>query len=361
MNPPDPREEWMQQYADGAASAETTASLEAALRADAEFRTLFLEYLNLDGALSEAAALMTGQPVEKVTPFPHTRAWRRWAWAMAASVALAALIGALVFLPQASASPAVLLRQALKIHAAVPDRCYRVELKLEPALQEKKREHSPSETRLWTRGDRCWIETRAGEKSVTWGHDEQRRVWFALAPDTGVLFQPDEARERMAQARSVMSQFFTARGMKPPFDFAKCFDRLALACELCSLQVESLLHALLDDFDLRREPGAAGGTLIHAELKAGHTHPLYREVLLEVDAQSGVLRRLVVHRLHDGQPAATVTFTLVETSVQADSSYTLAGHLAPEAVIYDRQSGMGKRGPLLAEFLHLLWGESVTD
>lgn len=60
MNPPDPREEWMQQYADGAASAETTASLEAALRADAEFRALFLEYLNLDGALSEAAALMTG-------------------------------------------------------------------------------------------------------------------------------------------------------------------------------------------------------------------------------------------------------------------------------------------------------------
>jgi hypothetical protein len=74
-----------------------------------------------------------------------------------------------------------------------------------------------------------------------------------------------------------------------------------------------------------------------------------------------VLQKLVVHRLHNGQPAGTVTFTLVESSEQTDASYTLAGHLAADAVIYDRGSGPMKRGPMLAQFLKVLWGEAITD
>ena len=52
MNQSDPRYDWMRQYAEGTASAETTAQLERALQEDAAFRKLFLEYLNVDLALS---------------------------------------------------------------------------------------------------------------------------------------------------------------------------------------------------------------------------------------------------------------------------------------------------------------------
>jgi hypothetical protein len=121
------------------------------------------------------------------------------------------------------------------------------------------------------------------------------------------------------------------------------------------------LNATLADFDLRRESNGADNQLIRAELKPGRTNLFCRDVLLDVNAQSGVLQKLVVQRLRNGQPAATVTFTLVDSSEQADASYTLAGHLAADAVIYDRGSGPMKRGPLLAQFLKVLWGEAITD
>ena len=56
MNQSDPRYDWMRQYAEGTASAEVTAQLEQALREDAAFRRLFLEYLNVDLTLSSGAA-----------------------------------------------------------------------------------------------------------------------------------------------------------------------------------------------------------------------------------------------------------------------------------------------------------------
>ena len=131
-------------------------------------------------------------------------------------------------------------------------------------------------------------------------------------------------------------------------------ESLALACELRSLELESLLRSILADFDLRREPAGGGTDRIHAELKEGRTHPRYRSALLELDSQSHVLRRVVLHRAHNGRAVAAVQFTLVETSLNDDASYTLTGHLAPDAAIYDRQSGRGKRGALINEFLRLV-------
>jgi hypothetical protein len=161
---------------------------------------------------------------------------------------------------------------------------------------------------------------------VAWGREASGDVWFALSPEQGVRLDADEVGER-----------------------------LALHCELRTLQVESLLRSMLADFDLRREPGTAGGQIIHAQLKAGHSHSRYGAALLEVDAESGVLRRVVLDRVHRGQPAATVAFTLVETSLQPEATYTLAGHLAPGAAVYDRQNEPGKRAPLLARFFNAIW------
>lgn len=242
--------------------------------------------------------------------------------------------GSVMWLGQAKASPSALVRQALQAHSARLDRCYRVEIQAESGRREAAgaRLVAQPETLLWTRGDRFWNQIRVGEQSVAWGRDEQGGVWFTLSPDAGARLAQDEVP-----------------------------DSLALACELRSLELESLLRSILADFDLRREPAGGGTDRIHAELKEGRTHPRYRSALLELDSQSHVLRRVVLHRAHNGRAVAAVEFTLVETSLNDDASYTLTGHLTPDAAIYDRQSGRGKRGALINEFLRLVRVRPATE
>jgi len=93
----DPRHDWLRQYADGTASAETTAQLERALREDAAFRKLFLEYLNVDLALSTGAAHVESEPEAKVVQFPKPTRRVVMAWAAAAAVVLLAGLAAFWF------------------------------------------------------------------------------------------------------------------------------------------------------------------------------------------------------------------------------------------------------------------------
>lgn len=345
------------------------------LRGDPAACDLYLSHVTLHaqlerelgGKLPEADALeFAKQTGSKIVPLQlgeeiKQRFLHPWPLALAASSVLLGLIAIFLLSNQTTVSAAELVRHALKTHAVGPDRRYRVEVKLDPAFQTQTQNAPVAETSLWTRGDRCWIETRTTNQTVAWGHDEQGQVWFALSPKIGARFDPVEASQRMEMFRERMEQFRQMRGLQGPVEFAKCFDRLSLACDLCSLKVETLLNATLTDFDVRREFNGADNNLIHAELKPGHTNLYCRDVLLNVDAQSGVLQELVVQRLHNGQPAGTITFTLVESSDEPDASYTLAGHLAANAVIYDRGSGPLKRGPLLMQFLGVLWGETITN
>ena len=57
MNHRDPRSDLIGAYLDGRASADDIRRLEGFLRTDADFRRLFLEHLNVDGALGEFASL----------------------------------------------------------------------------------------------------------------------------------------------------------------------------------------------------------------------------------------------------------------------------------------------------------------
>jgi hypothetical protein len=139
------------------------------------------------------------------------------------------------------------------------------------------------------------------------------RIWVARSPREGVRYEANEAE-------------------MPVW--------LALMCDVCSMRLETLLDDVLTDFDLHREqaaPAATAGThAIRAELKPGHPHPTLRAALLEIDAESRVVRRVVLWRTHQGEPLTTVTFTLLETGVQSDDSYQLEGHLQPDAKIYSR-------------------------
>lgn len=83
----------IQRYADGLATADETARLQAALRADAGLRAVFLDYVHLDSALEALAAARP--PAEESAPevFPVRPVRRTWfaVAAVAAAVALAAL------------------------------------------------------------------------------------------------------------------------------------------------------------------------------------------------------------------------------------------------------------------------------
>ena len=161
---------------------------------------------------------------------------RRWrptkaSWAAAVSLAVLMVGGSVMWLGQAKASPSDLVRQALGAHSATLDRCYRVEIRAESGRREAVGAGLPAqpETLLWTRGDRFWNQIRVGEQLVAWGRDEQGGVWFTLSPEAGARLAREEVPEP-----------------------------LALACELRSLELESLLRSILADFDLRREPASGG-------------------------------------------------------------------------------------------------------
>ena len=84
------REQWLQEYCEGTASAETTALLERALREDPEYRLHFLEYLNLDQALSSAGGSAQIETEPSPAPLPFRAGLPRWG-ALAAGLTLLAL------------------------------------------------------------------------------------------------------------------------------------------------------------------------------------------------------------------------------------------------------------------------------
>ena len=67
--------------------------------------------------------------------------------------------------------------------------------------------------------------------------------------------------------------------------------------------------------------------VVRASMKPGRTHPSIKSVVLEIDAESRVVRRMVIERMYKGQPFATVTCTLVETETLDDDKFQLEGHL----------------------------------
>jgi hypothetical protein len=147
------------------------------------------------------------------------------------------------------------------------------------------------------------------DRHWAWGRDDQGCLWLSLAERHGVRFEADETPEG-----------------------------LAIACDVLSMQVETLLQEVLSDFQLSRETGEHLGPVvthrIRAEPKAGAVPQGLRGAVLDIDAETSVLRRLVLHRARRGVPVATVTFTLVDNRAQSDASYTLEGHLQADAPVY---------------------------
>jgi hypothetical protein len=92
--------EQIQRYAGGQASAEEVAALQAALNENAELRTLYLDYMNLDVALGAAAeaATITQNGIGRIATSPRSPArssLHYGLWLAAAACAALVMIGML--------------------------------------------------------------------------------------------------------------------------------------------------------------------------------------------------------------------------------------------------------------------------
>jgi hypothetical protein len=259
------------------------------------------------------------------TPRPvRPRSWLRWAvplCGLAATVAF--LLNATSQPPAAMASPRDILEATQQAHRLPVDRCYLVEVRRDPTFLDP----FPSvplvtTNRLWTRGDRFFFLPVDPRQGKTWGRDERGNLWLASTPRAGARVESDEI----------------------PW-------WLAMSFEIHTLRVDQLLGEVLRNFDLQRMERQSNylpaTEVIRATPTAGRSSPMTRSALLEIDPETKVLRRLVIVRGPVGKPAATTTYTLIDTATLDPVVYSPEGHLREPFEIYTRQNQPQKRLEIL--------------
>jgi hypothetical protein len=216
------------------------------------------------------------------------------------------------FSPQAAAA-STLLENVRAVHERDVDRCYRVQFAPDPRYWDRSRKlDGPSESTLWTRGDRFSADCSIGDTKLQVGRDGDGALWVSPSRTKGIRFADDPARLP---------------------------KEVATICSINSMTVPTLVDDVLADFALNAEPVSgdpqAPTRVIWAKLKPGRTHWLLSAAMLEIDVRTNVLNRLVLWTLKDGRPNGTVTSTLLEKMPQSDVHYRLESHLDSNAVIED--------------------------
>jgi hypothetical protein len=254
-----------------------------------------------------------------------------WKWVGAAVAAAAVLVAGRVLLLQDRAALAkgeTVVREARRAHLQPIDRSYLVEVRRESSLVAELSPIVPQvrQTRLWTRGDRFWVESVRPDQRWAWGRDEVNRFWIAFGPRVAVRLDADEVP-----------------------------SGLGLFCDLHALNVERWLGEVLDHFELTREtkPADASTIVVHARAQAdapAAPFPVVKSADFEIDAETRVVRRMVVRRVLRGEPFATVTYTLAETDVLDPAAYRLEGHLDDPAEVFTRDHRPERRRDLLVRW-----------
>lgn len=253
---------------------------------------------------------------------------RRWSgslgWSVvAATIVIGAFLGGRYFNP-AAANAATILRQVRVAHARGVDRCYRVHYAPDPRYWDgTKALEGPSESVLWTRGDRFWSDCSIGDIRLAIGREEDGTLWVSPSRKKGIRFAGGDSQ----LPREV-----------------------AVLCDVNSLTVPALMDDVLVDFDLHAEGptshARAATSVVWARLKPGRSHPLISRALLEIDARGGALIRLVLWTVREGRPKGTVTYTLIDSAIRGDEVYRLDSHLDPGAEVEMHSFGRaGADGP----------------
>lgn len=289
-----------------------------------------------DGATSQPDADAMGD-VGSQAPRAHTlrpgrgrrfAAWRSFAYGASAAAAVV-LVCLFALQSTGGVSAAAVVQQALHIHALPIDRCYVVEVQrrgyeganLVPVTRTD---------RLWTRGDQFFLESTNVEHRWAWGRDEFGAVWTTTGRKTGLKLEPDEI---------------------PAW--------LDTSCDILSMHLETLLADVLRDFHLTWDRRAASeGTIVVDAVGNPHrAHAWLKDARLEIDAETKVLRKVVVRRWDRQRRLVTVTYTLAGMESQPDGSYQLERRLEEPAVIYSRTNQPERR----IEILTKLFGPQIVQ
>ncbi|MEW4488159.1 hypothetical protein AB1L42_08760 [Thalassoglobus sp. JC818] len=222
-----------------------------------------------------------------------------------------------------SSSPiqaATILRGVSAAHTQSMDRCYDVHFAPDPGYWNERNPFTgPSDTVLWTRGDRFWADATVGKIRLVYGRDGQGKLWVSPDRSTGIqIYGSDEELP----------------------------EEITMFVAINSMTVPALIENVLTDFDLRADgptneqfqksedipQTGIGNSVIWATLKPGRSHSLISSALLEVD-ETDTLVRLILWTVDQEQPRGVVNFTLIDTAEIGDEQYQLNAHLDADAEI----------------------------
>ncbi len=173
--------------------------------------------------------------------------------------------------------------------------------------------------------------SRCGPNSAGHGAATTRiEFWIAFGPHTAVRLEADEV----------------------PYGINVYCDLHALNVEKLAGRCSQPLRREPRDERRRRrpvdDPHPRDGPRRRRTAKAAN--PTIQTVDLEIDAETRVVRRMVVRRVLNGMPFATVTYTLSETDSLDPDDYLLEGHLTDPFEIYTREHSPQRRKELLARW-----------
>jgi len=359
-SPPDSEALWAS-LVDSTLTPEEFARLQQMLSQDPTARRRYVDLMLLDTLLAEELASESiGDMVDALSPSgisaaksvvlptparqasPVTGIRRRWfATAMAAGLLLCAAVW-LFSTPQAEASAASLVGETLRVHQLPLDRCYVIQVERTGEAFKSWSAARPRVDRLWTRGDRFFLESSTERSRWKWGQDADGRVWMTHGQQSGLTIEPNEL---------------------PVW--------LSSVCDALAMRVEPMLEEVLANFDLTwaEESGDPRTKVVRAVNTRGAQPRWLKEARLEIDAETKVLRKLTVVRQVRSRQAVTVTYTLAASESQPDDCYELKGHLTEPSVVYSRSNQPQKRfealadhfGPLLARTMFQLEREPSMD
>ncbi len=281
----------------------------------------------------EAAGVDADAMFVRVRPAQASRrAWLRWT-AGAAGSALAAGVAGVIFFnpaqPPQLAAAEQLVRESKDAHSAAADRLYQLVTENEiPVLRRLQIPPLAKTYRVWTRGERFWIETVGDGPHYAAGQDSEGRIWFALSRKRGLLFEPGEVGEPLARL-----------------------------CDFVSLRAAQTLGEILEGFTmLRKDSGQPGEPIrIEANVRPNflNRNPRFRRIVLELDPVTKLIQTASFQRHMEGEPAAALNFTLLDTAPQPDSVYELRYHLDADAEVLDRKDPwrLDRRSKFRDEFL----------
>jgi hypothetical protein len=276
---------------------------------------LVRSHLEVDGRAASPARVVNSV-LANLDDRPTASRPRRRMAVLRLAVAAALLLGLFAVTPRpvAHAGPGEVVRQSQKVHQLAVDRCYVVRTEPSDKLRLRLPRH---EARLWTRGDRFWVEPAFAGKGV-WGRDEHGRTWVVPSPSAGLRYDADEIPESLAR-------FIEVRAVRLP----------------------TLLGEVLRDCDLALEENSPPGVRVVLATSRAGTRAGFAGARIEVAEETGVVRRLVLRPRVMGKELAVVTLTLQETCSQPDDHYRAEGHLLPGAPVHDRTDPRPRRQLLL--------------